>query len=137
MLLFIVVAVPKMEPKNVQHIGTALNRYFQIIVILALTTVVSVMVPDPVGFLLSLIVSLFFGLPYRLGTYFLSLNIPLIVRISLCIADAAAFLIAFCYCVSLLFTALFREQTAPTADDWEENESVTPANTQDIDPEDD
>ena len=125
-ILFVSMSVPKINlpGRDDSNIGTAaatLGPYYRVLVILALVALISIMTPNPLGFLISLIVYLFFGLPYRLDVYFWDLSIPMIVRLSLCIAASALFLTAFCFLVRLLFSALFRERPQKPEEDEEQS----------------
>ncbi|MCR4656153.1 MAG: hypothetical protein K5770_08000 [Lachnospiraceae bacterium] len=84
------------------------THYYHITIVLALTAIVSIMEPNLIGFLISLIEYVFFGLPLRLGIKFFHMDIPLIVRISLCIADGAVALTLFCLAFHYITGAMFK-----------------------------
>lgn len=112
-LLFTGIAVKRLRPENAPEDRHTLENGYRLIIALALLAVVGSMTPSPIGFLLSVVVWLFFGLPYRIGAWFWQLDIPLIVRVCLCIADAAAFLCAFCFTENALFKALLLRHKKP------------------------
>ncbi len=86
------------------------THYYHITIVLALTAVISIMEPNLIGFMISLIEYVFFGLPLRLGIKFFHMDIPLIVRISLCIADAAIALTLFCLVFYHVTGVMFKER---------------------------
>ena len=120
MLCFIAVSVPHINIPEYDRITVTLGVYHRLVLILALIALASVMTPNPIGFLISVIVWLFFGLAYRLDIYFWNLSIPLVVRLSLCIAGSALFLTAFCFLVRLLFVTVFPDKPLPDPKDAEE-----------------
>ena len=97
-------------PVNNSENNHAKVHYYHLTIVLALTAIVSVMEPNLIGFLVSLIEYVFFGLPLRLGIRFSNMDIPLIVRISLCIADAAVSLTLFCLVFHYITGAVFKDR---------------------------
>ena len=112
-LLFTGISIKKLHPENALEDRNTLANGYRLIIMLALFTVVGSMTPSPIGFLLSIVVWVFFGLPYRIGAWFWQLDIPLIVRICLCIADVSAFLCAFYFTENALFKAFLPNQEKP------------------------
>ncbi|MCR5733929.1 MAG: hypothetical protein K6G22_04900 [Lachnospiraceae bacterium] len=111
--------VPKMTFKDTEDKEIISDRYYRIIIVLAVIAVFCSMDPNPLGFVISLIVRLFCGLSWNIGYFFYNKDFPLIVRICLCIADAAIFItvlhLIIHYTMKLIFREPEEETTAPAA----------------------
>ncbi len=129
-ILLIGFLVPKMNFKDTDDRNIISNRYYRIIIILAVTAVFCTMDPNPLGFVISLVVRLFCGVSFNIGSFFFEKDYPLVVRICLCIVDAAVFITAFHILIHYVTKLIFREKQEQTASAYQTEETVVTGDTE-------